>query len=99
MINETTSIAKKKNTKENIIRLPRALQRSVYFPNLSVEVQVKQATIQREKSEVSLHILISNWLHSVIIYSLHGNLMFKLKNLAAAQFDRIDISVKGKIPS
>ena len=34
--------------------------------NLSVEVQVKQATIQMKKSGVSLHTLIYNKLHSVI---------------------------------
>ena len=78
----------KKKTKENIICLPRALQRSVHFPNLSVEVQVKQATIQKKKSEVSLHTLISNELLSVVIYVLHDNLKFKLKNLAATQFEQ-----------
>ena len=79
---------KKKNTKENIICLPRALQRSVHFPNLSVEAQVKRDSIQKKKkSVVSLHTLISYKLHSVIIYVLHDNLKFKLKNLAAAQFE------------
>ena len=77
----------KKNTKENIICLPRALQRSVHFPNLSVEVHIKQGTIQKIKKKVSLHSLISHKLHSVIIYVLHDNLKFKLKHLAAAQFE------------
>ena len=80
-----TSIAKKRTQRKILLVLPaRALQQSLYFPNSSVEVQVKQAAIQRKKSEVSLHILISNKLHFVIIYSLYNNLMFKLKNSAAA---------------
>ena len=77
----------KNNTKENIICLRRALQRSVHFPNLSVEVQVKHATIRKVNSEVSLDTFISKKLHSLIICPLHDNLMFKLKNLAAAQFE------------
>ena len=58
-----------------------------FSENLSVEVEVKQATIQKKKSEVSLHTLISNELLSVVIYVLHDNLKFKLKNLAATQFE------------
>ena len=58
-----------------------------FSENLSVEVEVKQATIQKKKSEVSLHTLISNELLSVVIYVLHDNLKFKLKNSAATQFE------------
>ena len=43
---------------------------------------------------VSLHTLISYKLHSVIIYVLHDNLKFKLKNLAAAQFE-LTFGIKG----
>ena len=59
-----------------------------FSENLSVEVEVKQATIQKKKSEVSLHTLIANELLSVVIYVLHDNLKFKLKNLAATQFEQ-----------
>ena len=38
-------------------------------------------------SGLSLHTLIYNKLQSLIIYPLHDNLKFKLKNLAAAQFE------------
>ena len=46
---------------------PSASAISSFFEiNLSVEVQVKQATIQMKKSGVSLHTLIYNKLRSVI---------------------------------
>ena len=63
-----TSLAEKEhNWMKHYLSSPSASAISSFFEiNLSVEVQVKQATIQMKKLGVSLHTLIYNKLHSVI---------------------------------
>ena len=78
----------KKNTNKILFVFAERFSDEFVFPNLSIEVQVKQAKIQMKKSGLSLHTLIYNKLHSLIIYPLHDNLKFKLQNLAAAQFEQ-----------
>ena len=77
----------KKNTNKMVFVFAERFSDQFIFQIYPVELQVTQATIQKKKSEVSLHTLISNKLHSLIIYPLHDNLKFKLKNLAVAQFE------------